>query len=201
MTDDPDRYLVPAVRGESTLVEKRSRFLAMAAPADTPEQALALVDERRRQHHDAAHHAYAYSAGDLERFSDDGEPAGTAGRPILGAIAATGVEGVAVVVSRYFGGVKLGPGGLVRAYGEAAREALAQAGSQERYRSQRVQVSFDFDLTSPVHHVILKFEAQMVESSYSERTHMTLEMRRSRMGPFLEALREATAGRAEVADA
>lgn len=198
---DPDCYRVPAARGEALLVEKRSRFLALAAPAATPAEALALVAECRTAHHDAAHHTYAYRVGAEERYSDDGEPSGTAGRPIQSAIVAAGVESVAVVVTRYFGGVKLGPGGLVRAYGEAARDALAQAGSEERYHTLRVRVSFEFDLTSPVHHVMQKFEARTVDSTYTDRSHLTLELRRSRVASFSEALREATAGRAEVSDA
>ena len=197
---DPDRYVVPAARGEATVVEKRSRFLALAAPVATPDGALAVVQDRRKEHHDAAHHCFAFRVGPDEKFSDDGEPSGTAGRPILNAIEAAGVENVAVVVTRYFGGVKLGPGGLVRAYGEAARDALAQAGTQDRFHTRRVNITFDFDLTSPVHHLVQKFEARTLHSAYSERAHMTLELRRSRLAPFVEALREATAGRAEAAD-
>ena len=197
---DPDRYVIPATRGEATIVEKRSRFLALAAPVATSEEALALVADRRREHHDAAHHAYAFRVGADERSSDDGEPSGSAGRPILSAITAAGVESVAVVVTRYFGGVKLGPGGLARAFGEAARDALTQEGTEVRYHCRLVNVTFDFDLTSPVHHVVQKFEARTVNSSYSNRAHMTLELRRSRLSSFIEALREATAGRVEVAD-
>lgn len=197
---DPDRYVVPAGRGEATLMEKRSRFLALAAPVATPEEALALVLGRRKEHHDAAHHCYAFRVGKDEKYSDDGEPSGTAGRPILGAIDASGVEGVSVVVTRYFGGVKLGPGGLVRAYGEAARDALIRAGAENRYHTRRVNVSFEFELTSPVRHVAQKFEARTLNSYYTDRVHMTLELRRSRVTQFVSALREATAGRAEATD-
>lgn len=197
---DPDCYRVPAKRGEATQLVQRSRFLAVAALATTPEAAWSLVDERRKQLHDAAHHAYAFRVGEVDRFSDDGEPAGTAGRPIFGAITAANVESVAVVVTRYFGGVKLGPGGLARAYADAAREALVEAGAQERFRSRRIAISFDFDVTSPVHHAIQKFEAQTVTSNYSERAHLTLELRASRLPLFLETLRESTAGRVEIDD-
>jgi uncharacterized YigZ family protein len=200
LNDDPDGYHVPASRGLATVVEKRSRFLAIADLAGTPAAALALVAERRREHHDAAHHGFAFKVGELERYSDDGEPAGTAGKPILNAITAAGLESVAVVVTRYFGGVKLGPGGLVRAYGEAAREALARSGAEERFRRRCVSVAFDFDLTSPVHHLMQKFDAQTLDSAYSDRVQLTLELRRSRCTRFLEELRDATSGRAEVLD-
>jgi uncharacterized YigZ family protein len=197
LTADPDRYVIPAARGEASRVEKRSRFIAVAAPVFTPVAAQALVETRRRLFHDAAHHAYAFRVDDLERCSDDGEPSGTAGKPILAAITAAGVESVAVVVTRYFGGVKLGPGGLARAYGDVAKDALEQAGREERFRMQQVVVQFDFELTSPVHHILQKFDATTAESHYSERVQMTVELRRSQVQPFKAALLAATAGRVE----
>ena len=200
MSQDPDGYRVPAGVGEAVRVEKRSRFLALAAPVFTAVEAQELVEARRRQYHDAAHHGYAFRVGDAERSSDDGEPSGTAGKPILAAIHATGLESVAVVVTRYFGGVKLGPGGLVRAYGEAARDALAKAGQEERFHTGSVVVTFDFELTSPVHHVMQKFDAHTVDSSYSERVRLTLELRRSLLAPFKAALLESTAGKVEFSN-
>lgn len=200
MTSDPDRYWIPAGRAETQLVEKRSRFLAVALPVFTREEAQAVWEAERVRFHDAAHHCYAWRVGEQERSSDDGEPAGTAGKPILSAIGHSELDSVAVVVTRYFGGVKLGPGGLVRAYGDAAGQALAQAGRQECFRTGRVSVAFDFDLTSRVHHTVQKFEARTVESTYSERTRLVLELRRSRVAPFQSALLEATAGKVEIRD-
>lgn len=200
MTHDPDRYLIPARRAEAVLLESRSRFVAVAAPALTQAEALALLESERSRLHDATHHVFAWSVGEQSRYSDDGEPAGSAGKPVWAALEQSGLESAAIVVSRYFGGVKLGPGGLKRAYGDVAREALAQAGQQERFRTERVTVTFDFDLTSPVHHAVGKFEARTLQSSYSERSRLGLELRRSRVATFKAALLESTAGRVEISD-
>ena len=198
MIQDPDRYVVPARRAQAQLVEKRSRFVAVAAPAFTPEEAQELIAAERQRWHDAAHHPYAWNIGTLERYSDDGEPAGTAGKPIAGAIAKSGLESVVVVVNRYFGGIKLGPSGLVRAFGEAAREALVQSGEEERFHTARLTVTFDFDLTSPVHHTLQQFTAHTVAKDFSDRARLVVEVRRSRLDRFREALCESTAGRAEI---
>lgn len=119
------------VLGESVgeYSEKRSRFIATARRTETEEQAAAFLTEMRSKYWDAKHNCYAYSisAGALKRFSDDGEPHGTAGKPILDIIDGSGLTDVTVVVTRYFGGVLLGTGGLVRAYSAAARQALAAA--------------------------------------------------------------------------
>lgn len=200
MTQDPDRYVVPARRGQTQLVEKRSRFVAVAAPVFSQAEAQALLTAEQERLHDAAHHPYAWKIGRVSRCSDDGEPAGTAGKPIAAAIGQSGLESVAVVVSRYFGGVKLGPSGLVRAFGEAAREALAQAGQEERFHTASVTVTFDFDLTSRVHHAMQQSEALTLESSYSDRARLVLQVHRSRLAALKSALSEATAGRAEIAD-
>ena len=104
---------------------QKSRFIAKAAPVASEEEALAFLAENREP--EATHNGYAYKIGLLYRFSDDGEPSGTAGKPILHAIEAQGLDRVAVLVVRYFGGVKLGAGGLVRAYGGVAAEALRRA--------------------------------------------------------------------------
>lgn len=117
-----------SVRAE--FVEKKSRFIGYAAPADTEEAAQAFLQQIRAAHHDATHNCYAYQLGEDNRFqrsSDDGEPSGTAGRPILEVIRGSGISNVIVVVTRYFGGILLGTGGLVRAYSAAAKDALAAA--------------------------------------------------------------------------
>lgn len=119
------------VSGESVgeYSEKRSRFIATLRHTETEEQAAAFLAEMRSKYWDARHNCYAYSmsGGTLKRFSDDGEPHGTAGKPILDIIDGSGLTDIMIVVTRYFGGVLLGTGGLVRAYSAAAREAVANA--------------------------------------------------------------------------
>lgn len=113
--------------GTSEIVEKKSRFLGFAIPVETADEAAEHITAIRKQHYDARHVCYAYQTADEARSSDDGEPQGTAGRPILDVITHSQTEGVLVAVVRYFGGVLLGTGGLVRAYSEAAQKALESA--------------------------------------------------------------------------
>lgn len=109
------------------LTEKKSRFIACVAPVQSPAEAATLLEEARSRYFDARHHVWAYLAGNEVRCSDDGEPQGTAGQPVLSVLQGAGLANVAAVVTRYFGGTLLGPGGLVRAYAGAARLALESA--------------------------------------------------------------------------
>jgi len=191
---------VPARTGSFQYAEKRSKFISVAQWVSGEEEAGELLKQERQTYHDAAHHCFAWRLLDAERSSDAGEPTGTAGRPILDAIHAETLHYVAVVVSRYFGGVKLGPGGLKRAYAEAARGALAAAGSEDRYHTCTLTVSFDHDDTSPVHHVAERFEARPVGSAYGDKVALQFELRRSRAFGFRQSVIEATHGRAAVHD-
>lgn len=131
MQADKQNFLTLAAPASAELVEKKSRFIGYAAPVADEAAAQAFLQEIRSRHRDATHNCYAYQAGDNDQFqrsSDDGEPSGTAGRPILEVIRGRGLKNTAVVVTRYFGGILLGTGGLVRAYSAAAKAALAAAG-------------------------------------------------------------------------
>ena len=123
-------YYVPTVPSETEFVEKRSRFIGRVKPVETEEEARAFVEEVRRRHHDARHNCWCYllREGNVLRYSDDGEPQGTAGQPMLGVFEKEGVTNLVCVVTRYFGGVLLGAGGLVRAYTRSAKDALDAAG-------------------------------------------------------------------------
>ncbi|WP_148572797.1 YigZ family protein [Nocardioides caldifontis] len=128
-------YFVPARTAEAEIEVKRSRFLCRVERVATEEAARAVVEAARRQHWDARHHCSAFvlgPTGTVARSADDGEPAGTAGAPMLEVLRGAGVSDAVVVVTRWFGGVLLGAGGLVRAYGEAVREGLAAAGTREQ---------------------------------------------------------------------
>ena len=123
-------YYVPTAPSETEFVEKRSRFIGRVKPVETEEEARAFVEEVRRRHHDARHNCWCYllREGNVLRYSDDGEPQGTAGQPMLGVFEKEGVTNLVCVVTRYFGGVLLGAGGLVRAYTQSAKDALDGAG-------------------------------------------------------------------------
>ncbi len=196
---DPDLYEVPADTGHFQHTEKRSRFIGIAKHTPTPTEALSFVEKCRAQYHDATHHCFAWLIGDHERFSDAGEPAGTAGRPIIDAIRSSGLGQAGVVVIRYFGGVKPGPGGLRRAYGETARGALVDAGTESRYRVHHLVVTFDHADTSQVHHVASRHGARSLGSEYGDRAQLKYELRTSRVDAFSADITEATHGRAAVA--
>ena len=123
-------YFVPTGASETELVEKRSRFLGHVWPVESEEEARARIEEIRKKHYDARHHCWCYRIreGGVERYSDDGEPQGTAGQPMLNVFQREGVTNVCCVVTRYFGGILLGAGGLTRAYGGTAKLALDAAG-------------------------------------------------------------------------
>ena len=125
-----ESYRTVAARASDEFVERRSRFIGHARPVQTEEEAVAFIQELKSKHWDANHNVYAYilRAGNISRYSDDGEPQGTAGVPVLEVIRKSGVCDVAVVVTRYFGGILLGAGGLVRAYSHGAKLALDAAG-------------------------------------------------------------------------
>lgn len=197
---DPDRYDVPAGAGSFQLTEKRSKFHAVAEYVSDEAACEQLIKQERHTFHDASHHCYAWRLLETERSSDAGEPAGTAGRPILDAIRASGLSHVAVVVSRHFGGVKLGPGGLKRSYAEAARGALTEAGREARFHTKIVTVSFDHGDTSPVHHAAERFDARPVGSAYGDKVALRFQLRRSRALAFTQSVVEATHGRAQVHD-
>ena len=125
-----ESYLVPFGPGEAEFVEKRSRFIGQVWPVDSEEEARRRIEETRRRHHDARHNCWCYVLrdGNVLRYSDDGEPQGTAGQPMLNVFVKEGVTNVCCVVTRYFGGILLGAGGLTRAYGGTAKLALDAAG-------------------------------------------------------------------------
>lgn len=142
----PVSYLVPRRDTQAEIEVKRSRFLCTVARVEDEAAARAVVDRLRKEHHDARHHCSAFVLGAdaaVERSNDDGEPSGTAGAPMLEVIRGAGVSDVVAVVTRWFGGTLLGAGGLVRAYGDAARAGLDAAGTQRRSLVQELLLEVD----------------------------------------------------------
>lgn len=160
---------------EAKLVRERSQFLAYVRPVATPEGVEAILDQLRREHHAARHvpHAYRLRSGEA-RASDDGEPPGSAGRPLLSLLEGGDVGDVCVAVVRYFGGVKLGVGGLARAYRDAAREALAAAGSRPVIPQRRFVVTADPKTVGALLALARKHEAQILSQQFSHRAEVEL---------------------------
>lgn len=188
------------VRNELTV--KGSKFIALAAPAGDKEQAETYIAAVSQKFHDATHHCFAYKIGvgdgALFRFSDAGEPSGTAGRPILQAIESQKLANLVVVVTRYFGGTKLGTGGLIRAYHAAALAALHQAEVVRFYPHIKLRVVFPFQFANTVHRLLHKFRGQVVESHFAEQSEYVIEIKAVDAETFAAELRESTSGRVSV---
>lgn len=178
---------------------KASRFLADAFQVADEREAEAGVKQIRREHHDARHHAWAYRLGpEGARFrsSDDGEPSGSAGRPILQQIETRALADVLVVVTRWFGGTKLGVGGLVRAYGAAAAAVLDRAGRQERILTCLMEVAFPYECTAVVQGLLAQLGAVPKDARYDAGAVIACEVAIDRVEELVSALRERTANRA-----
>lgn len=202
MTADEDRYNSVETGPPREIREKASRFLAQAFRTDDETAADEALRALRRRFHDATHHCWARRLGEpgavRETADDDGEPGGTAGAPILAAIAAADVYGVTVVVTRWFGGTKLGTGGLVRAYGEAARAALADAPRREVWREARVAFACTWDDVGAVEAVLARAGdgVRGCSRDFDPAPRFEIRVARSRAAGIRAALVEATGGRA-----
>ncbi len=184
---------------EDEFVERRSRFLCAIAPVATPEEAMAFVARRREAHYDARHTVYAYllREGSRERYSDDGEPQGTGGQPVLEVIRREGLVDVCVAVTRYFGGVLLGAGGLTRAYANGAALAIASA-ERITYRScADCEIDMPYPRYGLISRLLPDYDALVLASSFGERVVLTVRLPEEQLEGMRTALIEATAGAVE----
>ncbi len=173
----------------------RARAVAVATEADVRRHLGAL----RAREPDATHHVSAFRLlGGIARADDDGEPSGTSGAPVLRQIDARGLAGVLVVVARWFGGTKLGTGGLVRAYGEAASLALDDAGTQTLVRRVAVTLRFDYADTAAALYAVSRVDARTDDAAYGIDTRLRLAVRAGHIERLADAFRDATAGRGEL---
>ena len=167
-------YRTFAKCGFSEVVEKKSRFLGEALPVKDAAEAEEYIAQVRKRHYDARHHCFAYVAGEpgtpeeVTRFSDDGEPSGTAGKPILEILAGRQLHHVLIVVTRYFGGTLLGTGGLVRAYGAAAREAADDAGILSVRQGTRLRISCSYPAYGKLQYLFAKEGIQVESTEFAE---------------------------------
>ncbi len=183
---------------------KGSRFIGALWPAADAAQAQELLAARRAEHRDATHNCWAWRLGldsESRRSSDDGEPSGTAGRPILQEIDGRRLTDVLVVVTRYYGGTKLGTGGLVRAYSEAAAAVLGAARVVEVLITRRLEIRFDYDLTGPVMAVLAAFRLAPGPARYDAHTTLLLEVPEEDEDALRRSLRDATTGRISFPEA
>ena len=189
-----------AAQATHELVVKHSRFLAHAAPVADADEAAAFIASVSLP--DATHNCWAWRLGDGYRSSDDGDPAGTAGRPILAAIDGQGLDGVAVVVTRGYGGIKLGAGGLVRAYGGAAAECLRQAPRSPLVEYAEVALHAPFEDLGAVHATLDAFEAEKIGEAFDTAgARFSLRLPAARVEALRTHLRDASRDRIRVEDA
>ena len=195
---DSDEYRIPAGIGEATLVEKRSRFIASVVPAFDEAAALAHIATIRKKHWDASHnvHAYIIRNGPV-RYSDDGEPQGTSGMPTLGVFQKTGIFNVCCVVTRYYGGILLGAGGLVRAYSAAARLALDDAGEAVVRRWRQVLVACPYPLFEQLRGAIEGAGGVVESSDYGVDVVLEALIPEAETRDFLGRVADLGAGRIE----
>ena len=187
----PDEYLTIARPGRSELRIKGSRFLGFAQPVKSEEDADRQRSQLKRKYHDAAHQPFAYRlADDHERCSDDGEPRGTAGPPILTEIQGAGLYDLQVVVVRYFGGTKLGKGGLARAFSECARMSLENAGRKKARSIAFLHLILTPDKVNLAKGIAARFDAKVASLSFDLKAHIQLTVPASRLDDCCQTLLE-----------
>ena len=186
-----DTYKTITALAEGIYTEKRSKFIAMALPVRTLEEIKEHLERYQKQYYDARHVCYAYMLGHERkdfRANDNGEPSGTAGKPILGQINSNELTDILIVVVRYFGGIKLGTSGLIQAYKAAAAEAIAAAEVIEKTVDDEVEVAFEYPFMNDVMRIVKEEEPQVVSQSYDMDCLMRLRIRRSMMPRLHERL-------------
>jgi uncharacterized YigZ family protein len=196
---DTYRTLHASARAELKVVD--SRFIADAMRLSSAAAADEHIERIRHREHKASHHCSAYRVGadgQTFRYDDDGEPNGTAGAPILRHIDAHDLTNTLVVVTRYFGGTKLGTGGLVRAYGDAAAAVLDTARIVEHVQRTPIRLRFAYDDTTPARQVLRQFDTEVVDETYSDVTELDVGVPRSEVEAFVDAFTNALGGRGEV---
>ena len=186
-----DSYKSIASRADGLFKDNGSRFIAQAYPVESEEEVREIVAALRKEYHDARHHCYAYRLGylgDRFRANDDGEPSGSAGRPILGQIDAAGLSDVLVVVVRYFGGIKLGIPGLIRAYKTSTADALSQAQVVEKVAGKTFRLRFGYLAMNPVMKVLKDMDIPAKDQEFGMDCALTVRVRLSLEAAFRERI-------------
>lgn len=196
------RYPVPARETRVEVRVKNSRFIATLAPAFSVEEARAFIEQLREEFADATHNVPAYVIGHgasvTAHCNDDGEPAGTAGRPVLAVLQGSGLGDAVMVVTRYFGGTKLGTGGLVRAYGDAARAVLAATPRAEKAPTHTLEVITPYNLFEPLRLLVEAQGGRILDESFAAEVTVRAQFTQERTESFQEAWRELSNGSREA---
>ena len=200
-----ERYKTVYRGKEGEIIEKKSRFIATVRLVETEEEALAFIEEMKKKYWNATHNCFAYVIGERRecvRCSDDGEPSGTAGKPMLDVLLGEDMYNTAVVVTRYFGGTLLGTGGLVRAYSKAVQEGLAQSDLIEKQYGNILEIGTDYNGVGKIQNLIGENKIPVLESEYTDKVRFRVLLPLSETEHFQKLLTEATNARAsqEIVD-
>lgn len=194
-------YLTIGSIGKGEYTEKKSRFLGEIHPVKTEEEAAAIVAQARKHYYDARHHCYAWVLGDdgaVKKASDDGEPSGTAGIPMLKVLEGAGIRNAVVVVTRYFGGTLLGTGGLVRSYTQAAQAALKNAGIARMCRCKVIGIDTEYSFLDRVLYYLGQNEIAPYDQAYTDRVAMKITVESDRADEILKGLTALSAGKVKL---
>lgn len=196
------RRLIPAREARASIRVLNSRFIATAAPTFTVEEARAFIDRIEHEFDDATHNVPAYIIGHgasvVSHCSDDGEPSGTAGPPVLAVLQGSGLGDVSVVVTRYFGGTKLGTGGLVRAYGDATREILAVLPRAAKVATHTIRTTIPYRLFEQVRRLVRHHQGHVLDEAFAGEVTVTAQLPQDKVPGLQNALQEISRGKAEA---
>ena len=196
-----EQYRTVYEGGEGEITEKKSRFIATVHPVESEEEALAFLEEMKKKYWDARHNCYVYSIGmnrEFTRCSDDGEPSGTAGKPILDVLDKSGIANCLIIVTRYFGGTLLGTGGLIRAYSEAAKSGIEASGIMEVKKGIQAQIDADYNSFGKIQYMCMERNIVITDTEYGENVHINMIIEESEYAHFQKAVADAFAGRLEI---
>lgn len=194
-------YRTVEKEANAVIIEKKSRFIAELYPVASEEEALGILEKVKKRYWDARHHCWAFIIGKeqpLERCSDDGEPSGTAGKPILEVIRGAQLRNVLIVVTRYFGGTLLGTGGLVRAYTSASKEAIEAAEIIVKIAGYRLKIKTDYTGLGKIQYLLAQRGIDIEDSEYAENVVLTVVIPKDEEQGLIKELTEATNAQAEI---
>lgn len=193
-----EEYRIIYQGAQAQIAEKKSRFIATVVSVETEEEALGFIESMRKKYWDATHNCYAYVIGDrqeIQRFSDDGEPSGTAGRPMLEVLCGEGIHNAAVVVTRYFGGTLLGTGGLIRAYSLAVQEGLASSEIITRIPGMKLTMTVDYTELGKIQYLLGQRGLAAQDEVYAQNVKLAVLVPETEVLKLKEILTEETSGR------
>lgn len=197
----PDSYITLVEGGVGEIVEKKSRFIGQIAPVQSEEEAYEFIEKIKKKHYDARHNCFAFSIGEgmpTLRFSDDGEPQGTAGKPILEVINGSGIHNICIVVTRYFGGTLLGTGGLVRAYTDASKEALKACTTKLMQRLIPCEIKTNYNDMGKIQYILNTENVNIKDTVFTDEVMFQIEIPADIAPKVIKEITNATGARALI---